>query len=187
MKKLFLVFTAILFLSASAVASALASEVDTKKSAITWTATKITGSGHTGQIFPKSSSVKLEAGVIVSGEIIFDMNSITVTDISGKKAESFINHMKSSDFFDVAKHPTATLKVAELKDGQAKGELIIKGKSQPISFKVRNEGGKYIGKTAFDRTKYGIIYRSGNFFKKLGDKTIKDLVDVEFTIVLKAN
>ena len=58
------------------------------------------------------------------------------------------------------------------------------GKSQPISFKVKKESGFYVGKAAFDRTKYGIKYGSGSFFTGVGDRVINDRVVVDFRIAV---
>ena len=114
------------------------------------------------------------------------MTSLTVTDLEGKKAENFLKHMMSEDFFEVGKFPTASLELGENKGGEMTGQLTVKGKTHPITFAVKQEGGKYVGKATFNRTKFGIIYRSGNFFMDLGDKVINDEVQVEFTIALKS-
>jgi polyisoprenoid-binding protein YceI len=181
MTKFLLPFATLLFLNASA----LAAEVDTEQTVITWKGSKITGAHHAGQIYAKSSSIKLSDGVITSGEIVFEMTSLTVTDLEGEWKDKFLGHMKSPDFFDVAKFPTATLKLHSIADGQATGELIVKGVTQPISFPVRRVDEKYVGKATFDRTKFGITYGSGSFFENLGDKVINDAVEVEFTLAVK--
>ena len=63
--------------------------------------------------------------------------------------------------------------------------MSIKGVAQPTTFKVQLKNGVYVGKTSFDRTKFGLKYGSGSFFKGLGDKAINDQVDVEFKIAIK--
>jgi polyisoprenoid-binding protein YceI len=180
MTKIFLAFTALLFLCGTA----MATEVDVAQSAITWKGSKITGDHHVGHISTKSSSLTLSDGVIAGGDIVFDMNSLTVNDLEGKWKDKFIGHMKSADFFDVANHPTARLKLNNIADGKATGTLTIKGVTQPISFAVKQVDQKYVGKTSFDRTKFGITFGSGSFFEDLGDKMINDAVEVEFTIAL---
>lgn len=181
MTKLVSLFSA-LFLFAMPASGA---EIDTANSLITWTGSKVTGSFHTGNISPKSSKVTVNDGVVQGGQVIFDMTSLTVTDLEGKKAENFLKHMMSEDFFEVGKFPTASLDLSENKGGQMTGQLTVKGKTHPITFAVKQDGGKYVGKATFDRTKFGIVYRSGNFFVDLGDKVINDEVQVEFTIALK--
>ena len=166
-------------------ASALAAEVDNQKSSIAWKGSKITGANHVGQISPKSSSLTLVEGVVASGEVVFAMDSLTVGDLEGEWKDKFIRHMKSPDFFDVGKFPTATLKLTSMTEGQAKGELTIQGVTQPITFPVQHSDGKYVGKVTFDRTKFGITYGSGSFFDDLGDKLINDQVEVDFTLVVR--
>ena len=39
-------------------------------------------------------------------------------------------------------------------------------------------------KLTFDRTKFDVKYRSGNFFQNLGDKLIYDDIDLEVSLVL---
>jgi len=182
MKKLLLALSAFMFLTGSP----MAAEIDVSKSSIKWKGSKVTGSNHFGQISPKSSSLSLKEGKIASGRVVLDMSSLTVEDIETEKyATKFLNHMKGDDFFQVAKFPTATLEIERVEGDQMIGSLTIKGVTKPFSFPVTVEDGQYVGKTTFDRTKYGVIYKSGNFFQDLGDKVINDDVEVEFKIVLK--
>ena len=164
---------------------AFAAEVDTDASVITWTASKVTGSSHTGRIFPQRSQVELVDGNIVGGEIIFDMAGFTVTDLSGKWATKFLNHIKSSDFLHVEKFPTATIKINSVERDQATGDLTVMGKTRRIVLSLKKGEGKWSGKATFDRTEFGMTYGSGNFFQDLGDKAIEDLVHVSFDLVLK--
>ena len=164
-----------------------AAEVDLKKSVVKWTGSKVTGSFHTGQVFPTTIDVVAPNGIIESAKIVMDLATFTVTDLKGKIAQKFLNHMKSDDFFNVEKFPTATLVVSTIKEGTAFGKLTIKDKTFPVDFKVRRNDKTYTGQLKFDRTKFGMIYGSGNFFKNLGDKVINDEVVVEFKVVLKPN
>ncbi len=182
MSKLISLMSALFLLSTTA----LGAEIDTSNSVITWTGTKVTGSFHTGNISAQSSDIKVTDGQVQSGSVVLDMSSLTVTDLEGKKAANFLKHMMSEDFFEVSKFPTATLKLSENKDGEMIGELTVKGQTHPIAFSVKQENGKYVGKATFDRTKFGVVYRSGNFFKDLGDKVINDDVEVVFSIALKS-
>ena len=129
----------------------------------------------------------LADGVITSGEIVFEMGSMTVGDLEGEWETKFLGHMKSPDFFDVASFPTATLKVKSFKEGQMKGDLTIKGVTRPIAFPAEVKEGKYVGKASFNRTEFGITYGSGSFFEDLGDKMINDTVDVEFSFAVKGD
>jgi polyisoprenoid-binding protein YceI len=181
-----LMTTRIITLAAAMFLSSTASavEVDAGKSIITWKASKVTGAGHFGQMPVKSSKLKLVKGRVSSGSIVFDMQNFTVTDLKGKWQQKFLGHMKSPDFFDVAKFPTASLQLTSIKGNSAKGTLSIKGTSRPTTFSVQFKDGMYVGKTSFDRTKFGLKYGSGSFFKGLGDKAIRDVVEVEFKIAV---
>lgn len=159
-----------------------------EKAEFKWAAEKnIPGKGHTGKISLKSNSLVLKGDMVESGEFVFDMNSIAVSDLEGKWADKFLGHIKSSDFFDVEKYPTAKIELMkQMKAGEVEGKLTIKDKTNPIKVTFTRNGKNYKGKVTFDRTQFGIIYGSGNFFKELtADKIIKNEVDFEFDITAK--
>jgi polyisoprenoid-binding protein YceI len=163
------------------------SAVDLNKSTIIWKATKKIGSGHGGSIKLKSAKAEInKKGEIVSGELVVDMNSIDVTDLAGKDRDKFLGHIKSDDFFSVDKHQTATLKITKQVDKDTvQGLLTIKGKTEPVSVDFQKNGNAYTGTFTFDRTRWGIIYGSGNFFKELAaDRIINNEVTLSFNIVL---
>jgi len=165
--------------------AAHAAEIDVAQSTIKWTGSKITGSNHYGLISPKSSTLTVKDGTVVSGTVVIDMTTMTVTDIQGERAAKFLRHMMNEDFFEVGKYPTATLTIREQNKGRMMGALTIKGITKPFAFTFEMKDGKYVGKTTFDRTQFGVIYKSGNFFEDLGDKVINDDVEIEFNIALK--
>ena len=162
-----------------------AAEVDLAQSSIQWTGSKITGSFHTGKVIPKTIKVVAPKGVLKSAEVVMDLTTFTVTDLQGNSAKRFLNHMKSDDFFDVAKFPTASLSLTSIQDGVARGQLTIKDKTNPVIFTIKQSKNVYSGQLKFDRTKFGMVYGSGNFFKNLGDRVIKDEVVIDFSIVIK--
>ena len=161
-----------------------ASDVDLKKSKFKWRGTKVTGE-HFGEVPLKSAKVEIKDGKIASGNFVIDLTKMSVTDLQGEWADKFLAHIKNEDFFEVGKYPTAKL-VIEKDDGKSiSGKMTIKDKTNPISIPYKKSGNTYTGKMSFDRTKYNIVYGSGNFFKNLGDKVIHDQVDVTFSVVLK--
>jgi polyisoprenoid-binding protein YceI len=93
--------------------------------------------------------------------------------------------MKSADFFEVEKWPTAQLVIVEVTDSLVKGNLTIKDKTEEVSFPYTQKEGLFSGKLVFDRTKFGMIYGSGDFFKNLGDKIINNEVELTFEVVVK--
>ncbi|CBW25785.1 putative exported protein [Halobacteriovorax marinus SJ] len=165
--------------------STFAGNVDLTKSQFTWTGTKVTGE-HTGELKLKSADLKFgEKNLIQSGDLVIDINSLTVTDLSGEWATKFLNHMKSDDFFNVEKFPEAKLVVKKDTGSKISGVLTIKGKSNPVEFNYKKNGNSYEGTLTFDRTKFDMIYGSGGFFKNLGDKAIHNEVNLKFKLVVK--
>lgn len=161
--------------------------VDAATSQLTWKATKKVGAGHYGPLKLKSHTAKFnDKGEFVSGEFVADLTSFDVTDLQGEWRDKFLTHVKSADFFEVEKFPTATLVVSEVKGETAKGKLTIKGKTQDVSFPIKKSSTGYQGALVFDRTQFGVIYGSGNFFKELAaDKIINNDVSIEFALAVK--
>lgn len=172
-------------------------EIDTKESKIYWTASKITGSSHTGAISIANGTVEVKGKSVVKGELNIDMNSIVNTDIENAEYnKKIVGHLKSDDFFSVEKHSNAEFKITSVKkvDGSEHiivGKLSIKGLTNEISFpaKINVSGGKVTayGTANIDRTKWDIKYGSGSFFDDLGDKAIKDEFQIKFELITSEN
>ncbi|MBP7497411.1 MAG: YceI family protein [Bacteroidales bacterium] len=187
--KLFL--TVLVLLINTLILNAQNYKADITKSDLYWKAEKIVGY-HEGNISLKAGSLKIEKDKIISGSFTIDMNTIVCTDLKDKEYnDKLTGHLKSSDFFDVAKFNTATFTINKPVDiskavTEIKGTLTIKGISKALNFKsnVIKEGNNYIfnaNSIIVDRTIYDIRYGSGSFFSNLGDKAIYD----EFNIKLK--
>ena len=170
-------------------------QADKESSSVTWTGKKVTAE-HTGTIGLKDASIIMDGDKYVSANIIFDMNAITNTDLNEEYGGKLIGHLKSDDFFSVAKFPTAQFRASEFTALRAPdengnnyvvtGSLTIKGKTNEISFPVSiknaKETLKITGTAVFDRSKWDIRYGSGSFFDDLGDKVIYDDVELSFSI-----
>ncbi len=163
------------------IGSALAA-VDLTKSEFTWTGKKVAGP-HYGKVPLKSATLVEEKGMIKSGEFVIEIGKMSVEDIQGEWADKLKAHLISPDFFNVEKFPTATLKVKSVKGSTVTADLTIKGKTNTVTFDAVKKDGAYTGKLEFDRTKFDMVYNSGNFFKDLGDKVIEDKVTVDFKVV----
>lgn len=164
--------------------SAWALDVDSAQTQFNWTGTKVTGK-HFGTLPLKSSKVTEKDGKVTGGEFIIDITGMTVTDLEGEYKEKFLSHMKSPDFFEVEKWPTAKLVITKMDGKVAHGQLTIKDKTNDVKIPYTQKGNVYQGTFKFDRTKYGMIYGSGNFFKNLGDKMIHNDVTLEFKVAVK--
>ena len=173
-------------------------ELDLAASTFKWTGRKVSGE-HTGGIKFKSGSVSLEKGVPVGGEFALDMATINDVDLDNAEWRTKLEtHLKSPDFFNVEKFPTATFKVESAKAQGAAGEyeitgtLTVKDISKPVIFvaKVNEEKdlAKATAKFQINRLNWDIKYNSGKFFdvKKLGDKMIYDDIGIELSLVTKA-
>lgn len=169
--------------------------VDPNATTLTWLAKKITGA-HNGTINVNGGEVVIDGTKVVSGKFDIDMNSMVILDIQGGSNEKLLGHLKSDDFFSVAKFPTTSFVLTSVtqKSGAThtvKGKLTIKGITQDIEFPAEiGFNGKTMtanAKIKIDRTKFDIKYRSGNFFENLGDKAIYDDFDMELNLVAKAN
>lgn len=150
---------------------------DLTQSTIQWTGEKVTGE-HTGTIMLKDAKLKMKDNTIVDGKFIIDMSSITNSDLTDAEYnQKLVGHLKSDDFFSVAKYPTAELVITESSafvnnESTVKGNLTIKGITKPVEFKATKNGNSLDAMIIVDRTKYDIRYGSGSFFDGLGDKMI---------------
>jgi len=169
-------------------------EVDNAKSSFKWLGKKFTGE-HFGTINVKSGSFAVDGGKLVGGSFVIDMNSIVCEDI--KEAEyngKLVGHLKSDDFFGVAKFPTANFKIvsATVKAGNKytiTGDLTIKGTTKRISFPayVNVANGKVAAQATFaiDRSDFNVKFGSSSFFDGLGEKVIYDDFNVTLNLVSK--
>lgn len=155
------------------------------ESTFNWKGTKKVGDSHTGTIKLKAARLnRTPENKLTSAEFTMDMKSIAVTDIQGKMAEKLRGHLSSADFFKTEEFPTANLVLNKFAGNMASGNLTILGKTQPVeNIKFAHNDGKITGQLAFDRTKFGIIYGSGNFVKELAlDKIINDQITLNFDL-----
>lgn len=168
-------------------------EVDTKASKVYWTGKKVTGE-HTGYLAVSSGEVFVESEKVVGAHINIDLNTIECTDLEGEWKDKLIGHLKSDDFFSVAKFPNSSFKITSIEgNGEqiVKGDLTIKGITHEISFPakvvVKGQVVEASGTASIDRTKWDIKYGSGKFFSDLGDRMIKDEFEIKFELVAKAS
>lgn len=166
--------------------------VNKSESTITWNAKKVTGE-HYGKVPISNANLDYSNGKITGGSFDMNMVNLTVEDITDANTnKKLADHLKSDDFFSVAKFNTSTFKMTDVKSSNGKdytitGNLTIKGVTNPVTFpaKVSVEGGKIVANAdiTFDRTKYDIKYRSGNYFEDLADKMIYDDVTLKVKLV----
>jgi len=160
------------------------------QSNIDWVGTKVTGA-HNGTIAVKEGEVTLNDGKLTGGKVIIDTTSIKILDITDPATNAqFAGHLASDDFFSIDKYPEATLEITSVSGNHVEGNLTIKGITHPVGFNaVVNVNGDTLiatGKLVIDRTKYEMKFRSGNFFKDLGDTLIYNDFELNVSITAKA-
>ncbi|MCH2535387.1 MAG: YceI family protein [Bdellovibrionales bacterium] len=176
--------------------SAWSGNLDTLKSEVTWTGSKVIGDSHVGNVKVKDGEVKYKNGEPTSANVVIDMTTITNNDLKDPKwNKKLVGHLNSDDFFSTNKYKTATLDAKSIKKASDKfyfvtGDLNIKGKSNPVKVKVEVVEDKKDYQVVkadleFDRTKWGIQYNSGSFFSDLGDKMIADEVKLSVKLHVK--
>jgi polyisoprenoid-binding protein YceI len=156
-------------------------------SKIEWTGKKLTGE-HYGAINLKSGELTFSNNKLVGGMFEMDMNSITCTDITDVKSNKrLVDHLKSEDFFSITHHPTSRFVITSIEaksptEYNVKGNLTIKGKTNPLSFsvKIRLDDNEVLAEATltFDRSRYDVKFGSQSFYENLGDKLVYDDIDI---------
>lgn len=163
-----------------------------EESTVAWTGSKkvITDYFDNGSIKIKSGMAVVNNGKIESGEIVFDMSSITaISTGKGDGEDMLTKHLKSEDFFHAEMYPEAKYKVTGFNDSTLEGELTLKGETHPLKIPVQTgmENGNLIiaGTATIDRSVWNVKYGSETFFDNLGDKAINNNFILEFKAVAK--
>jgi polyisoprenoid-binding protein YceI len=152
------------------------------ESSIEWIGKKVTGA-HNGTINIADGILTLSDGKFTGGKFTIDTTSINILDVTDLNTNAqFAGHLASEDFFGIEKYPTAKLEITTVSqvdeiNYHVMGDLTIKGITHPVEFdaEIGNVSGDTLrasGKLIIDRTKYDMRFRSGNFFKDLGDTLI---------------
>ncbi len=146
-------------------------------STVTWTGSKPTGK-HSGTFSVKDGSFIVKDNNLVGGKFTIDINSLSNQDLATDTTmkAKLEGHLKSSDFFDVAKYPTATFEITEIQASTdttkkdvthtIKGNLTLKDSTKNISIPARvTIDAATLTATAdfsIDRTLWGMSYKGPN-------------------------
>lgn len=173
-------------------------------STLTWTGY------HKGGFEPRfgtlatSGTVSVDNGTITGGSFVIDINSIAtdvksvdVTTTGGKTAADLDGHLKTADFFEAEKYPTAKFDITSVvpfdaaKDKSVlegatnviSGNLTIKDKTVNVTFPVKvtvtENGITVISKFTINRQDWGLAYGTEGDPK---DWMISQEVDIAFDI-----
>ena len=147
---------------------------------VTWTGFKPTGK-HDGTFKVSEGSLLVNNNALTGGSFTIDINSLTNLDLAGdaKQKEGLEGHLKSPDFFDAQKYPTAKFVITSVESYVAdsssktkdanfliKGNLTLKDSTKNIAFpaKVTVDAGSVAAFADFniDRTLWGMNYKGPN-------------------------
>ena len=171
-------------------------QIDLKQSQIEWIGRKVTGK-HTGTLDLLEGWVLMDRNTPIRGRFIFDMTTLSNTDIEFPQWKLKLeNHLKSNDFFYVDSFPQVILEINGNKSileednsdfkHQIKADLTIRNITHEITIPyelVKSDGiFRAEGYVDVDRTLYNIQYKSGMFFHDLGDKLIDDNFTIQFKV-----
>jgi hypothetical protein len=120
--------------------------VDTLNSKAEWKGFKVVKSdntSHIGMLKFESGEVTVKDNKLESGQFVIDMNSIANEDLKEEDGNGkLIGHLKSPDFFDTEKFPTASFEITKISEAPAGGDyntildgnLTLKGITKPATF-----------------------------------------------------
>lgn len=155
-------------------------------SVLNWEGSAV-GKAHFGTVDYKGT-LKVSDGDLIGGELIFDLTSIDSKDMEGEYKEKLDGHLKAADFFNVDSFPNAKLEITAFEAGVISANLTIKEVTKAISFPgivtITDNVASANAEFTINRTEYGIVYGSGNFFDLAKDKIISD--DIKFKVTVSA-
>ena len=169
--------------------------LDTLNSKAEWKGFKVVKSdntSHIGTLKFESGEVTVKDNKLESGQFVIDMTSIANDDVKDAEDKTKLtDHLKSSDFFDTAKFPTASFEITKISQAPAgndyntilDGNLTIKGITKPASFNANikiKDGELSIATEPKDinRDEFGI-----KFQMPVAEGLIKNEINVQMKIV----
>ncbi len=154
-----------------------------------------------------TGTVSVDNDVITGGSFVIDMNSITTDEAAvdvktsgGKTAADLDGHLKSADFFETEKYPTAKFEITSVAPFDAakdksvlegatniiSGNLTIKDKTVNVTFpakvSISNSGLDVVSNFTINRQDWGLVYGTEGDAK---DWMISPEVDIAFDIKAK--
>lgn len=175
-------------------------QLDLEESFVKWTGRNLINS-HRGTVAITNGWIEVGEGCSISGgEVQLDMNQMTCSDLRDSMHDVLIEHLQSDDFFDTGRYPDARFVITRARhipsteDGaqnlHVTGGATIKGQTHPIAFDLSagltDEGLPAAqGVISLDRTRWGVIYGSGKFFKRLAGHLVNDTIELELRLLTK--
>lgn len=133
-----LAFTSGALFAAPAIAAPTTWEIDSVHSAATFSIKHLAVSTVRGEFGKLTGSVQLDGTDVKTAKVEATIDAATVNTREPKRDA----HLKSPDFFDVAKFPTMTFKSTAVTPGaggsfKLTGDLTIHGVTKPVTFEVQ--------------------------------------------------
>lgn len=166
-------------------------KVNTENSVVKWIGASPVKQ-HNGTFKLSEGTLTVTNSNVTAGSFTIDVASLTDNDLSGASKTKLETHLKSADFLEVEKYPTAKFEITAV-EAAAEGEnthkisgnLTMKDATKNITFPAKiSVTETEVSATAnfnIDRSQWNISY--GND-ASLGDKLIKP--EVNITLELKA-
>lgn len=169
---------------------------------INWQASKPTSTHH-GTIDIQDGKLIVKDNQVVAGSFTINLNSIKNLDLEGEYKDMLETHLKGTgeegvdDFFNVKKFPTGTFEIVSISpsndpnaNATVKGNLTLKGISKEISIPANITVTKEnvvvtTNQFPINRTDWGIVYKSKNVFKEIGDNFVDDNVYLQIMVTAK--
>ncbi len=137
---------------------------DQSASKVSWVGSKVTGK-HEGGFTAFTGNVDLVDGAPEKSKVNVDIDASSLTTDS----EKLVGHLKSPDFFDVAKFPKAAFVSTDIKKGGDKGathtvtgNLTLKGVTKSVTFPanitVAGDTASVDAEFSINRQDFGLTY-----------------------------
>lgn len=172
---------------------AISYSIDMEASKINWVGSKPTGQ-HTGTVKLSDGELLVEGEELVGGTFVLDMNTIANEDLDGEQKGKLEGHLKTGDFFEVEKFPTATFEVTGVEAAtdnpdathSITGNLTMKGTTKsvtiPATVEMTEEGlVATTPKFTINRTEWGVNFKSG-ILGTPKDKAIHDEIGLQISL-----
>ena len=171
--------------------------VNAGDSVVQWTGRNLLNK-HWGTIGISEGFLDFNEGMLTGGSIRLNLMALQCTDLQGTDLHDvLIAHLHNDDFFDVSNHPIATLEItgSESLPNSAAGApnlrvnamLTLRGQTHPIDFDAATgltPDGHAAAQALFsiDRTRWGVLYGSGQLFHRLAGHLVNDMIDFDVKI-----
>jgi hypothetical protein len=146
-----------------------------------------------------SGHLSVRGGILQGGSIGLDLRSLENTNLADPALRRVLEaHLKSDDFFDVERFPSAQLllrSASPIPDATpgtpnqiVSADLTFKDVTHPIQFpaivSLSMDGSlTALAQIDIDRTRWNVLYGSGRFFQMLGKHLVNDAITLFVKIV----